>query len=895
MARSSDEQQVRLKPHLWMIHFIGVIVPSRFRTRWQQEWEAELEYREAMLSRWDRLDWRNKLELLWLSLGAFWDALWLQRERLEDEMFQDVRYGIRMMLKHKSFTAVAVLTLALGIGATTALFSVVYGVLISPYPYAKANEIWTPGLTSIKSNQLLRPYPPSAVEEMMKLPVFSDVMATSPGNVLLTGEYAPETIGGIRLTGNGFNFLGVPPLLGRTIQPSDIRPNGEPEPVTVLSFKRWQRMGGDPNVLGKTLRLNEETYTVIGVMPPRFGWWTDNGVWLPMSISARDAQMIFPIVRLKPGVAATAAEQQLHTLQLEVAKNPVARFPKEEFNSKLTNYLDVTVASGEMEKSLILLFVAVAFLLLIACANVANLQLAKATGRAREMSIRMAIGAGRGQLMRQLLTESVLLSLLGGLLGLLFAYWMTQLIVTLMPSNYVPNESRIEVNNYVLFFCLGASLLTGILFGLAPALQSSRVNLVEKLKDESRGSSTAAGGKMRATLVVVEVALAVVLLVSASLTIRSFMALQTIELGFQPERVMSVGLPLPPKRYATLEQRNRFAHDLLERVRNTPGVVAATIGNGGLPFGGLDFAYSIEGQTGTEARGIRTYLAAADYLRTLSIPLRQGRMLTEQEINTGERLAVINEAAVKLWPTGENPIGRRIRLNELEKPSRPELLAPADASPYVTVIGVMGNTRNDDLRTEAQPAVLIPYTLLAPPGRTLTIRGQGDPMALVNALRAHVREMDSEQPLGNPISFEEIVGFRTAQPRFTMVLFTLFATLGLTLALAGIYSVLSYLVSMRTREIGVRMALGAQPADILRLILRMGGRLVGLGVLIGILASFAVARLLGSQLNLFKVSAADPISFLGVAALLGVVTAAACFIPARRATKVDPMEALRYD
>ena len=334
---------------------------------------------------------------------------------------------------------------------------------------------------------------------------------------------------------------------------------------------------------------------------------------------------------------------------------------------------------------------------------------------------------------------------------------------------------------------------------------------------------------------------------------------------------------------------------MLERVKNTPGVVAATIGNGGLPFGGLESPYAIEGQSDPQARFIRMNLVGADYLRTLGIPLRQGRMLTEQEVGSADRVAVINEAASKLWPAGQNPIGQRIRLNELEKPGRADLLVPANASPYVTVVGVVGNTRNDDLRSESQPVVLLPYTLLAPSGRTLAVRAQGDAMALVNTLRARVQELDSQQPLSNPISMEEILGFRTAQPRFTMALFTLFAAIGLALALAGIYSVLSYLVSMRTRELGVRIALGAQPSDILRLILRTGAKLIGAGIVVGILASVAAARLLGSQLDLFKVSAADPVSFLGVILLLVVTAAAACIIPARRATKVDPMVALRYD
>jgi putative ABC transport system permease protein len=811
-------------------------------------------------------------------------------------VFQDIRYAIRMMLKQKTFSAVAVFTLALGIGATTALFSVVYGVLISPYPYGRPHEIWTPGLVSINSNQAMRPYLLSAYQEMAKLPAFSDVMATSPGNVLLTGEFAPETFGGIRVSGNAFQFLEVPPLLGRTIQPTDIRASGEPEAVTVLSYRRWQQLfGGDPNVLGRTLRLNDEVHVIIGVMPPRFGWWTDNGVWLPMGVNARDSQMVFPIVRLKPGVTASAAERQLHALHLELAQAPPNRLPNEEFNTKLTNYLDITVASGEMRRSLQFLFGAVGFLLLIACSNVANLQLAKATSRAREMSIRLALGVRRRQLVRQLLTESVLLSLLGGLLGLLFAYGITQLMVALMPSNFVPNESRIEVNRLVLFFCLGVSFLTGVLFGLAPALQSSRQNLVEALKDESRGATVSAGGKTRASLVIVEVALAVVLLVSASLTIRSFTALQNVELGFHPEHVMTVALPLPPTRYATLELRNRFAHDLLERVKNLPGVAAATIGNGGLPFGGLPSVCSIEGQSDSEVRRITINTVAADYLKTLVIQLQQGRMLNEQEITSGDRVAVINEAAGKLWPSGESPLGRRIRLNELEKPSRPDILAQQNASPYVTIVGVIGNTRNDDLRTDTQPVVLIPYTVLAPAGRTLAIRAHGDPKMLVNAVRAEVREMDAEQPLAAALTLEEILGFRKAQPRFSMLLFSLFAALGLMLALAGIYSVLSYLVSMRTREIGVRMALGAQPADILKLIMLAGGKLVAIGTISGILLSFITSRVMSSQLSLFRVTNSDPATFLGVLLLLVVVAALACFIPARRATKVDPMVALRYE
>jgi putative ABC transport system permease protein len=801
-----------------------------------------------------------------------------------------------MMLKHKIFTAVAVLTLALGIGATTALFSVVYGVLINPYPYANPEKIWTPGVKTVKENQRMRPFPMNTFEEMSKLAVFSDVMATQPGSVLLTGGFAPENIGGVRVSGNAFNFLGVKPILGRTIEPSDIKPNGEPDPVVVLSFKRWQRLfEGDPGAIGKSLKLNDDDYIIIGVMPPRFGWWTEDGVWLPLNHTSRDAQALFPIVRMAPSASTAAAEQQLHALFVEAAKDKTARLPVDDFKATLTNYMDITVASGEMRQSLQLLFGAVGFLLLIACANVANLQLAKATTRAREITIRMAVGAQRGHIWRQLLTESVMLSVLGGLIGLIFAYWITRLMVTLMPQNLVPNESRIEVNAGVLLFCLVVSLVTGILFGLAPAAQASRQNLADSLKEDARGATMTQGGRLRAMLVVVEVALAVVLLVSASLTIRSFVSLQNVQLGFRPENVMAVNLSLPQKQYATWELRNRFATDLLQRVRNTPGVVAANLGNGGMPFGGFDSSFSIGGQPEAQTQSIRTYLVAADYLKTLSIPLIQGRDFSEDEVNLSRRVALINEAAVKLWPAGENPIGRLIRLNELEKPSRADRLAGPDRSADLTVIGIIGNTRNDDLRAETQPAILIPYTLLAPPFRSLAVRASGDPMLLTSAIREHVQALDKEQPLGTPLTLETILGFRMAQPRFTMMLFTLFAVLGLAMALAGIYSVLSYLVSMRTREIGVRIALGAKPVDIVQMILRVGGKLVGAGILIGIILSVIAARLLGSQMNLFRVTSTDPVSFIVVALLIAAVAAAACLIPARQATKVDPLSALRFE
>jgi putative ABC transport system permease protein len=812
-----------------------------------------------------------------------------------ETVMQDVRFGVRMLSKNPGFTAIAVLTLGLGIGATTAIFSAVYGVLISPYPYARPGEIWAPGVQNAQGTQVMRTYRRDEFQAIAALPEFWEAMGTSPGRVLLTGEFAPETLTAPRLSLNAFQFLEVQPVLGRTFGLSDITAGGQPEPVTVISYRLWQNLfAGDPKALGRTLRLDDQMYTIIGVMPPRFGWWTSDGLWLPLANKPDDPGWVFPIARLKSGVNPAVARQHLNMLQLELAKNDPAGFPKEKFESTLTNYLDMTVASGEMQRTLYVLFGAVGFLLLIACANVANLQLARATTRAREMAIRLSLGAGRWRLVRQLLIESVLLSVVGGVLGLAFALMLTRLLVALMPGFYVPNEARIEINGYVLLFCLAISMLTGIMFGLAPALQSSRSNLTEALKDEGRASSPARGGRFRAALVVAEVALSVVLLVCAALTFRSFLALQRIDPGFHSEHVITADLTLPSSRYATLSRRNQFCQELLERVQHLPGVQAAEMGNGGLPFGGPDSTYSINGQAGPESQAIILNLVSADYLKTLGIPLIRGRMLDQNDVLRPDRYAVINETAAKLWPAGQDPIGRQIRLDILKEPAG-AVLFRTNSSPDLTVIGVCADTRNDGLTSKPRPAVLVPYTLVAPPDRTLAIRTFADSPALMSAVREQIRLMDPQLPVRNTRTFEQAMLDQTVQPRFTMVLFSVFAVFGLALATAGIYSVLSYMVTQRTREIGVRMALGAQRTDVLGLILKDGGQLAVLGILLGTLASLAAARLMASQIELFQVGSTDLVSFLGVILLLGLISGVACWLPARRATKVDPMTALRYE
>ena len=811
-----------------------------------------------------------------------------------EALAQDLQYALRSFRRSPGFFAVALLSLTLGIGATSAIFSVIYGVLLNPYPYAKPDEIWAPSLQALDGRSGRGSYSLDEFLQVAKLPAFSDAMATTFDTVLLTGEFAPESFGAILLSGNAFRFLGVSPVTGRTIQPSDIGGSGDPEPVVVLSYRVWMRLfNGDPAAIGKTLRLNDQPHTVIGVMPPRFGWYGDDTIWLPLGTRVREGRRVNPIVRLAAGVSPRAAEDQLHALHLRLAKENPSAFPPQGFTTRLRNYMDMTVASGEMRSTLLLLLGAVGFLLLIACANVANLQLARATARTREMAVRLSIGAARRRVLRQLLTESVLLSLLGGATGVVFAFGATRAIVALMPEFYVPNEARVAINIPVLLFSLAVSVLTGIVFGLAPALQASRPDLTDALKEGGRAGTGPGASRTRNVLVIMEVALSVVLLAGAGLMVRTFLALQQVDAGINTDRVLMMGVPLPPAKYKTLEQRNAFGQQLLERVGSLPGVQAAALGNGGLPYVGPQSTFAIVGQPGDESRRVILNLISWGYLRTLGIPLRRGRVLDEREVARGDRVALINEAALRLWPAGADPIGARVRLGVLERSPNPNVLVATNGGPDVTIVGVVGNIRNTGLRNEPVPVVLIPYTLIAPPQRMLAVRTTLDPASLLNPVREQVRSLDKEQPLGRPLTLDEALGSDLVQPRFAMALFSFFAAFGLALAAAGLYSVLSFNVSRRTHEIGVRMALGARRADILALMFRMGGRLVLIGIAAGVPISLAASSLLRNQL--FGITPTDPAAYVAVVALLVLVAATACYIPSRRAAGVDPMVALRHE
>jgi putative ABC transport system permease protein len=736
--------------------------------------------------------------------------------------------------------------LEMGIGASVALFSVVYGILIAPYPHTRPNEIWAPAV--LGPNYPIHAwhrYTRREYLEIQKLSAFSDVMATDVHQVLMTGDNSTESLYGVLLTGGAFNFIGAKPLIGR-------------------------------------------------VMPPRFGWWTSEAFWLPMSMELSDDTPINVVMRLRPGTTKQVAEQQLNELSLHLVQLNPRDFPKGQMHTVLNNYMDITQASGPMKSSLDLLLASVGLLLLIACVNVANLQLARMTARSREIAMRSAIGAGRGRLVRQWLTESVILSLLGGALGVLFSFALVQAVVALIPPDSVPNEARITVNGYVLLFSLAVSMLTGILFGIVPALRSSHPDLADALKDGGNGTGVSIRGQAtRSGLVVVEIALSVILLTGASLAIRSFVNLLRTDPGFQPEKTLAMYVDLQPDRYPTLEQRNAFDRELVENISNLPGVQAVAIGNGGMPYSAWESTYSLEGQPRADGQKVVVSLISSNYLRTLGISLKRGRNFTATEVENGMPVALINESAARLWPAGTDPTGQRMQVDALAQPLKPPVLVSAGISPNVTIVGVVGDTKNNGLRNATLPAVNLPYTLIAPPTRQIAVRTFSEPTSVLNAVRQKIHEMDKGLAMGRPLTIDEMLGNETEQSRFNMALFTGFAAFGLVLAAIGIYSVISYNVTQRVHEIGVRMALGASRTHILRWVLSAAAKVAVVGVFIGLCGSVALEKFV--RFNVFGTAKFDAFSSAAIVIALSSVALLAAWLPARRAGKLDPVTALRRE
>jgi putative ABC transport system permease protein len=882
----------RLRPYLWLIKFIGVIVPRRFRARFRQEWEAELEYREELLARWDRLDWRHKLELLRRSLGAFWDALWLQSQRLEEELFQDLRFGMRLLLKTPVFTFIAVLTLALGIGANTTIFSVANALWLRSLPYPEAERLTIVSHRNTKLGSDFELTPAGYFDLRQQCKSFERLAVYVSRDFNLTGAGEPERLQGQLVSAALFPLLGVSPGAGRVFTDADDNPGAER--VVLLSHALWQRrFGAEPRIIGQTLRLDDQNYTVVGVMPPGFNFPSkETELWAPIAFDAnaantRGAFYLSGVARLSPGVTRAAAQSELDV----IAANLKSAFPQS--NTDIAFGVAPLQESmvGGFKQSLIVLLGAVAFVLLIACVNVANLLLARVATREKELAVRAALGAGRRRLLRQLLTESTLLALCGGALGLLFAAWGVKALKLISPEGpgAIPRLDEISLDWRVLGFTLGVSCLTGVIFGLAPALQISKPDLQHALKEGGRGFVIARGRRLRGFLVIAEIALSLALLIGAGLLIRSFIRLQNVELGFNPERLLTLSVEMSENKATDLTRISNFFQQVIDRTQALPGVEAVGVANAApIVTPAIRSAIVVEDKPDpppgqSQLANIR--VVSPDYFRALGISLLKGRLLSAQDNAQAPFAVVINQALARQYWGEEDPVGKRFKFG-----------GRASNSQWVTVVGMVGSARQVGLNSDPFPEFYASFTQapqrrLRP--RVLFIRAAGDPLSLVTAVKRQIWAVDKDQTIWAVRTMDEIVAGSLSQRRFNLMLLGVFAALALALASVGIYGVISYSVSQRAHEIGVRMALGAGRRDILKLIVGHGLALTLGGVAAGLVASFALTSWLESLL--FGVSPTDPLTFAGVPLLLTAVALLACYLPARRATKVDPLTALRHD
>src|SRR5262245_46810949 len=805
-------------------------------------------------------------------------------------LWQDLRYGARMLLKAPNYTLIAVLTLALGIGANTAIFSVVNGVLLKPLPYSEPEQL----IRLFESSQT-QPRFPVARGNFQD---YREQNATLAGMALytrrdveLSQDDKPERLAALGVTAGFFDLLGVRPMLGREFRREDELPNNNS--VVILSHALWQRrFNSDPGVVGRSVTLSGRPFTVVGVMAPGVqhvggdyrsmphGETVD--LWGPLELppqAERFAHFCNAVGRLKSGGSVAQAEAEFNV----IAERLSQQFPNTNQGWRIAIQPLQEEIAGRARTTLLALFGAVFFVLLIACVNVANLLLARATTREREIAVRAAVGAGRWRIVRQLLTESFLLAIVGGGAGITLAWWAIDALKTLGPEQ-LPRLQAVSIDGRILLFTLGVTLLTGVLFGLAPALQAGQVNLNELLKEGGRGG----GGqrrRLRDALVITEVALALALLAGAGLLIRSFWKLQQTDPGFNPEHVLTANLFLPGARYGDASKVAAFHQRLLERITALPGAQSAGL-TSDLPWTGYDENQgpTIEGKTfpPNDGPSARYHYISPDYFRTIGVPLIAGRFFNADDRRDTQRVVLINRSmAERYWP-GESAVGKRIAFS-----SQPR------EGDWFTVVGVVGDVKDFPHSPAAEPAFYWSTTQLPISQFILAVRASADPLSLVEAVRGEVRALDRDLPLADAQTLETIAATAVAGRRFTLWLVGFFALTAMVLAAIGIYSVLSYLVAQRAHEIGLRMALGAQLGDVLKLVIRQGMTLVLLGLALGIGAAFALTRLIKGLL--FEVSATDPLAFALAAALLAVVALLACYIPARRATRVDPMVALRCE
>ncbi len=803
-------------------------------------------------------------------------------------LWQDVRFGFRTLWKDRASLTMAVLALALGIGATTAIFSVIDNVLLEPFPYTDGQRLVAIQIHDSTSNQ---PYgreafsPPEFTDYQEQNQVFDRTIGLYQDRVLWTGPSAPESWMAAYLTGNSFQFLGVAPLVGRAATPQDAKP-GSP-PVFVMSYKLWQKdFFGDRSIIGKSFTLEGQPRALIGIMPKRFALWGAD-LWIPTTVDRADtdpnAQFVFLLGHLRPGLTISAAEPNIRILARRLSQTYPKLYPKQ-FDARLQTLADGVV--GKFKETLYTALAAVGLLLLIACANVANLLLAKATGREREFAIRSSLGAGRWRVVRQLLIESALLALLGAAFGCLFAWLGLKALVAALPAFTFPDEAAISLNLRVLALTVVVALLTALLFGLVPALGSFTRNLIDPLKASGRGNSGFRRGRLRQALIVSEVALSLVLLTGAGLLMRSLTLEMSTDLGFQQPQKLIVSHIALGKRYKGTDQQVRFARDVTDRLVALPGVVSASAALDFPPFGGINTDFEVAGKTHSEKWKGQMGFVDAPFFRTVGFRLLRGRFLTETDLVNKRKAVVINEALAKKYFPAEDPIGKQIELLGLKELPEPIAL------PWFEIVGVSSDIKNHGVREDVLPEAYGPLTIAGVGQYMVYLRTIGTPGPLVKQMEGVVLAADKNvHPEETETIDVALDKYEYAQPRFALQIFSVFAGIALVLVAIGVYSVVSYTVSQQTREIGIRMALGATRANVRALVLSSGMRFIGFGIATGVIAALLLLRLAKSQI--WGVSTYDPITLSAVILMLAAVGLAACYVPSQRAIRVDPLVSLR--
>ena len=819
--------------------------------------------------------------------------------------WQDLRYGMRMLAKAPGFTAVAALTLALGIGANTAIFSAVNGILLKPLPYANASRLVD--VTALKQF-------PGGIQGTMYLSrdkwnqlrtqssAIADMAFWDRRQCTLTGDAAPELISGAEVSSEFFPLMGARPLIGRPILPGDTQPGAKP--IAVISYGLWRtRWGGSDEVLKETMTLDDKFYAIVGVMPPGFDYpistvQSDKGVWVPLIISPgkTDERDGYPVVLLKKGVSLAAANAQFTAVSPRILTGAIEKQFGGLWSGMHFVARPLEKHFNDLDKALVIVLGAVGFVLLIACVNVSGLLLARGWGRRREVAIREALGASRTRIVRQFLTESVLLALAGGVLGLLFSVWGVHVLRAVTPTN-LPEHGHFDLNANILWFTLAVSLLTGILFGLAPALQASthRVGAVIRagFGASLAGTSAKRPRRLRSALVVFEIALAVILVIGATLVARSFEKLTATKLGFRTDHIITMDANFTKSVCDTTDDKKLAAckaaiFDVLGKMQKISDVREAAVSSE-VPLARWSIVsdLKIEGQEGSISLNSGILIAqrsvSSDYFRTFAIPLLTGREFTEADTSGSQRVAIVDQAFAKKY-FGGNALGRRLSMEEDEK-GNPQ---------WMDIVGIVESARDTALPMERLGEIYLPYAQAHGfKDANFIARTSADPAVMLPALRRAIWAEDKEAPITDVETMDQVVADSVAEPRFQSILLGSFGALGLLLAVVGIYGVISYGVTQRTREIGMRMALGARPQDVLRMVIGEGMLLAGAGILLGAGGALALTRFLRSLL--FEIKPTDPATFVGVAVVLAVVALAACWIPARRAMKVEPMEALRYE